>query len=156
MSAIRALAAAMTGLLLSGCAVSSGGPPAIRYGASACAECRMLINEARFAATAKTTADDAVAFDSTECLVRYLHRGGPPLTQTWVHDYHAERWLTAEEAFYVASSELATPMGQGIVATATADAASRLAGTVHGRVLRFAQLAALVEQRTTSDETRSP
>lgn len=156
MSGIRGLATVLTGLLLSSCAVSSEGPPAIRYGASACAECRMLINEARFAATAKTTADDAVAFDSTECLVRYLHRGGSPLRQIWVHDYHAERWLAAEEAFYVASSELATPMGQGIVATATADAASRLASTVHGRVLRFAQLAALVDQRATSDETRSP
>ncbi len=156
MSGIRGLAAALAGLFLSSCAVAPSGPPAIRYGVSACAECRMLINEARFAGTAKTAADGPVAFDSPECLVRYLHRGGPPLTQIWVHDYNAERWLAAAEAFYVASSELATPMGQGIVAVATADAANRLAGTVHGRVLRFAQLAALVDQRTTSDETRSP
>ncbi len=156
MSTVRVLAATITGLLLSSCAVSPSGPPAIRYGASACAECHMLISEARFAVTAKTAADDPVAFDSTECLVRYLHRGGTPLTQIWVHDYNAERWLAVEDAFYVASPELATPMGQGLVATASADAANQLARTTHGRLLRFAQLAELVNQRTTSDETRSP
>ncbi len=116
----------------------------------------MPINEARFAVTAKPATDDPVAFDSTECLVRYLRRGGAPLTQIWVHDYSTEHWLTATEAWYVASSELATPMGQGIVATASVDDANRLAGTVRGRVLRFAQLAELVNQRTTSEETRSP
>ena len=156
MCAVRGLVTTIASLLLSGCAASSHGPPAIRYGTSACAECRMLINEARFAVTAKTATDDPVAFDSTECLVRYLQRGGPPLTQIWVHDYHAERWLAANEAFYVASSELATPMGQGIVATATEHDANQLARTTHGRVLRFTQLAALVNQRTTSDDTRSP
>lgn len=156
MSGLRGLAAPLAGLFLSGCAGSPSGPPAIRYGVSACAECRMLINEARFAVTAKTTTDDPAAFDSTECLVRYLHRGGPALTQIWVHDYNAERWLAAAEAWYVASSELTTPMGQGIVATASADEANQLARAAHGRVLRFAQLAALVNQRATSDEVRSP
>ncbi len=114
----------------------------------------MLINEARFAVTAKTATDDPVAFDSTECLVRYLQRGSPPLAQIWVHDYNAERWLAAAEAWYVASPELATPMGQGVVATASIEDANRLASTVHGRVLRFAQLAALVDEHTTSHETR--
>ena len=115
----------------------------------------MLINEARFAVTAKTATDEPVAFDSTECLVRYLQRGGLPLAQIWVHDYNAERWLAADEAFYVASPALATPMGPGIVATASADDASRLAGTVHGRVLGFAQLATVIA-KTTTNETRSP
>jgi len=156
MSALRGIAVALAGLLASSCAAAPSGPPAIRYGASACAECRMIVNEARFAVTAKTATGDPAAFDSTECLVRYLQRGGPPLAQIWVHDYDAERWLAAAEAWYVASPELATPMGQGLVATASADAASRLARATRGRVLRFAQLAESVNQHTTSDETRSP
>lgn len=146
------LAAAVAGLLLSSCAASSEGPPAIRYGASACAECRMLINEARFAVTAKTTADDPVAFDSTECLVRYLHRGGPLLARIWVHDYHTERWLAAAQAWYVVSPALATPMGRGIVATASAEDALRLARTTQGRVAQFPELDALVNGRHMGDE----
>lgn len=147
MAVVRALAATATAVwFLSGCAASSDGPPAIRYGASACVECRMLINEARFAVTATTAAGDPVAFDSTECLLRYLPRGGAPPARIWVHDYTAERWLAAEEAWYVVAPALATPMGQGIVATAGAEAANELAQTTRGRVLRWPQLAALPTQ----------
>ena len=99
---------------------------------------------------------EPVVFDSTECLVRYLHRDGISLARVWVHDYGADRWLVSDEAFYVASPELTTPMGQGVVATASAPEAKRLAGTVHGRVMRFAQLAAVIGQTTTTNNARSP
>ena len=156
MRARRPLALALSGWLAAGCAVSSGGPPTIRYGESACAECHMLINEARYAAAAVTKAGEPVVFDSTECLVRYLHRDGISLARVWVHDYGADRWLVSDEAFYVASPDLTTPMGQGVVATASAPEANRLAGTVHGRVMRFAQLAAVIGQTTTTNNARSP
>ncbi|MBI4227295.1 MAG: nitrous oxide reductase accessory protein NosL [Candidatus Omnitrophica bacterium] len=125
---------------LAGCSASPGGPPPIRYGESACAECRMIINEARYAAAALTEAGDAARFDSIECLARSLRQERPPPAQMWVHDYEQDRWLAAAEAFYVVSPALRTPMGQGIVAVATASDAARLAGQVHGRVVRFAQL----------------
>ena len=156
MRAPHSLAWALSGWLAAGCTASSVGPPTIRYGESACAECRMLINEARYAAAAFTKANEPVVFDSIECLVRYRHRHGNSLARMWVHDYGADRWLSAEEALYIASPELTTPMGQGVVATASASEADRLAGAAHGRVLRFAQLAASLGQRTTTNDPRSP
>ena len=146
----------LSGLVAAGCAASSVDPPAIRYGESACAECRMLINEARYAAAAVTRTDEPVVFDSTECLLRFLRRNGTSMARVWVHDYGADRWLVSDEAFYVVSPELTTPMGQGVVATASAPEADRLAGTVHGRVLRFAQLATLIDNTATTNEPRSP
>jgi copper chaperone NosL len=112
----------------------------VRYGESTCAECRMIINEARYAAAALTAAGEPALFDSTECLVRAVRRDPAALARMWVHDYGAERWLAAEEAFFVASPELTTPMGGGVVALATASTAEGLAAEVHGRVMRFAQL----------------
>ena len=156
MRARRPLVWALSGWLAAGCAASSESLPAIRYGESTCAECHMLINEARYAAAAVTKADEPVVFDSIECLVRYLHRDETSLARVWVHDYEADRWLVSDEAFYVASQELTTPMGQGVVATASASEADRLAGTVHGRVMRFAQLAALIDTTATINESRSP
>ena len=147
---------ALSGLLAAGCAASSSAPPTIRYGESACAECRMLINEARYAAAAVTAAGEPAVFDSIECLVRYLHRDGVSPARVWVHEYEADRWLVSDEAFYVASQEFTTPMGQGVVATASAPAADRLAGAVHGRVLRFGQLAALINDTIITHEPRSP
>ena len=156
MRARRPLVWALSGLFAAGCAASSGGPPTIRYGESACAECHMLINEARYAAAAVTRTDEPVVFDSIECLVRYLRRDGTSLARVWVHDYGANQWLVSDEALYVVSPELTTPMGQGVVATASAPEAKRLADTVHGRVLRFAQLAALIDHTATTNEPRSP
>ena len=150
MRRLRPTVRALAGLLLAGCAASSEGPPPVRYGASPCAECRMLISEARYAAAAFTRAGDPVLFDSIECLVRYLRGQGQPLARMWVHDYEADRWTPAERAFYVASAEIATPMGQGVVATAGADAADRLAGAAHGRVLQFTQLDAVINGAATS------
>ena len=115
----------------------------------------MLISEARYAAAASTQAGEPIVFDSTECLVRHVRRAGSSLARMWVHDYGADRWLAAADAFYVASPELATPMGQGVVATASAAEADRLAGTARGRVLRFAQLADWMD-RAAQDDTRSP
>ncbi len=155
MPVFRSPARLLLAVLLAGCAASPVGPPTIRYGTSPCAECHMLINEARFAAVALTGAGEPVLFDSTECLARYFRRHGA-LSRVWVHDYGSDRWLAAEDAFYVVSSKLMTPMGQGIVATASTPEANRLAGAVHGRVLRFAQLTALIDSSVAANEQRSP
>lgn len=64
----------------------------------------------------------------------------------------AVRGLAAAEAWYVVSPALVTPMGQGIVATASVEDANRLAHTVQGRVLQFPQLAALVNDSPMSDK----
>ena len=142
--------------LVAGCAGSSTRtPPPIRYGESACAECRMLINEARFAVTAVTSSDEPVAFDSIECFVRSLQRDGQRLAHMWVHDYAGSRWIPADEAFYVISAELATPMGQGVVAVGSASAARALAAQVHGREGTFAQLPTLIQRAGASHHTRS-
>ena len=157
MKALRPLIAGWLALTLSaGCTgARAHTPPAIRYGESACAECRMLINEARFAVTAVTNSGEPVAFDSTECLVRYLQRGGQSLATIWVHDYAGSRWMLADQAFYVASSELATPMGQGIVAVGSESEARALAAQVHGQVVTFAQLPTLIRRVAAANETRS-
>ena len=157
MKARRRLVAGWLTLALSaGCTgAHAHTPPAIRYGESACAECRMLINEARFAVTAVTHSGEPVAFDSTECLVRYLQRGGHALAETWVHDYAGSRWLPADQAFYVVSSEFATPMGQGIVAVGSEFEARALAAQVHGQQVTFAQLPMLIQRVAATNETRS-
>lgn len=128
--------------VLGGCgAKQMEGPPPIRYGHTACTECRMLINEERFAASL-VTADEAVeTFDSVECLLRRLDHHQPErLTRVWVHDYDSAKWLDAQDAWYVQSADIATPMGRGLVAVGTEAAAKRLAAAAHGRVMRFHEI----------------
>jgi nitrous oxide reductase accessory protein NosL len=137
-----------------GCgARDADGPPPIRFGQSSCTECRMLINEERFAASLVTADDEVELFDSVECLVRRLgrHRSEQP-KQMWVHDYQASRWLDATGAFFVHGSELRTPMGGGLVALDTEQAAVQLATEVRGKVVRFDELPRVVDESTTSNK----
>jgi nitrous oxide reductase accessory protein NosL len=138
---IRLLGWALLAAVILGCAPRVEGPPAIRYGESACTQCRMLISEARYAA-ARRPAGEAEVFDSVECLIQRL-RAHPAEGPAWVHDYDSAAWLDARQAHYVRSAQLQTPMGGGLVALAEEQAAAELAQRVGGRVARFAELAAI-------------
>lgn len=113
-------------------------PPKIRYGQEACVACRMLITEERFAAAVDTPAE-TVVFDAIECLVRWV-AAGAEARRIWVHDHDSSAWLDGRTAWFVHSRELVTPMGAGLVAFATEQAARGLAGRLQGEVLRFEQL----------------
>ncbi|SHK10377.1 nitrous oxide reductase accessory protein NosL [Rhodothermus profundi] len=130
-------------LLLSTCrpAPEPDWPPVIRFGYDACDYCRMLISEPRYAATLRTTDGQEYRFDDMGCLLHYLHEH-PELTEAriWVHDYFEDRWLSADQAFFVRSNRLLTPMGYGIVALADTLAADSLAHALGGVLTRFASL----------------
>ena len=105
----------------------------------------MLINEERFASAVDTT-EETVAFDAIECLVRWLSKGATT-QRIWVHDHDSSAWLDGRLAWFVHSRQLSSPMGGGLVALATEQAAGTLAGQVQGEVLRFEQLPTVVQLR---------
>ena len=137
----RVLGWALRAAAILGCAPRAEGPPAIRYGESACTQCRMLISEERYAA-ARRPPGEAEVFDSVECLIGRIRQDRVE-APAWVHDYDSAAWMDARLAHYVRSAQLQTPMGGGLVALADGSAAAELAQRVEGRVARFAELTAV-------------
>ena len=134
-----------TSLVLAGCQDrSSARPPAIRYGEEPCAQCRMLIGDARYAAVVVTAAGETRKFDDIGCLIRYRAQHPEPSQAVWVRAYGIDEWLAAGEAVFVHSAELATPMGSGIVALAADGDAAQLGREMRGEVVRFEELPAVV------------
>ncbi len=132
------------------------GPPAIRYGESACSECRMIVLEERFAASGRTSAGEPLAFDDVGCLARFAAHAAPG-ERYWVHDHRGEVWTLASEAVFVRSPDLATPMGSGIVAFSSPEAARAFAHETGGRTLRFGDLATAIQiPLPHSQERREP
>jgi copper chaperone NosL len=131
-------------LLLFTAACSAGAatdrPPEIRYGEDACDHCGMIINEPRFAATYVTEDGETRRFDDIGNMMVHYAQYREDVATFWVHDYESEEWLQAEQAHYVLSSSIRTPMGHGVVAFDSANDAERLAGANDGRVLDFQQL----------------
>jgi copper chaperone NosL len=105
-------------LLIMSC--KSGGnfdqPPEIRYGEDPCDECFMLINESRFAATYITFDDQVKRFDDIGCLLLYQKEHDEDVAHFWVKDFNTQKWLKADNALFISSDSIQTPMGFGIIA----------------------------------------
>ncbi len=98
-------------------------PPKIIYGEDMCDECKMIINEDKYAA-AITTQDNTYRFDDIGCMFVFMskHSEINPI-KVWVHDFKSGEWIDGKDARYLKTSETKTPMGYGILAfKALADA----------------------------------
>jgi copper chaperone NosL len=115
-------------------------PPEIRYGEDVCDECRMIINEPRFAAAYMTRQGEVRRFDDIGDMVQYHRKHAEEVAVFWVHDFETEEWLQADQAIFVISPEIHTPMGHGIVAVHDRGRAERVAASSRGKVLTWQEL----------------
>ncbi len=134
-------ALALLALLLIGCAkVDMDAPPQIVYGRDTCARCGMIIEDARFAAAYMTADGQPRIFDDIGDMLVHQSEKGEAVHAFWVHDYETEAWLRGEEAIYVLTTDIHTPMGYGLVALAEEGRATAVALRHNGRVLAFSEL----------------
>lgn len=100
-----------------------------------CSFCRMAISEKRFAAEIIAADESVLKFDDIGCMLRYRSddAGKTKFAAVYVADSETKAWLRAEDAFFVRSTTVKTPMSSGIVAFSSAEKAGPDA-------VRFAQL----------------
>lgn len=119
---------------LAGCGGRADGPPEIVVDRDACSHCGMLISEPMYAAAARTAGAGARLFDDIGCL-RNAVRGERGEITYWFHDADDRGWIDGDAATFVASPEIRSPMGGGLVAFRERAAAERAAAARHGRVI---------------------
>ena len=129
-------------LVLLAAACATPAPRAIVYDADACAECRMQISDRRFGAEIVTRTGKVVEFDAVECLLDYERRvGGADIQSVWVTDFRRPATLVpAERARFVQVPGGKSPMGRGILATATDEGARDLRSKYGGAVKQWSEL----------------
>ena len=139
--------------LSSGCAgrTEEDKPPDIRYGKDLCAECRMIIGEARFAAAAMGEDGEYLKFDDIGCM--RIHQGQAaaltPPKNFWVHDYATEAWVRGAAAFFAKSDSLITPMGYGVAAFSGRSGAEDLAKKQGGKAVSWEEKFEVLQKRVT-------
>jgi copper chaperone NosL len=124
---------------LAACATGSDlRPPDIAYDHDVCDMCGMIISDPRFAAALTLADGRALKFDDPgEMFERHRQNTGQVVLAWHVHDYRSGEWLRGEQALYVFSADLRTPMGYGIAAFAERPAAEAFARGIGGQVLGF-------------------
>lgn len=125
-------------------------PPKIYYGEDVCDHCNMIISDKRFAAATIVEVSegqtDSRIFDDIGSMFLY-HDEHPELEvlARYVHDYETKEWLDAEDAYFVHSEDVHSPMNHGVIACETREQAERLAKEFDGEVVTYDGLVALAE-----------
>lgn len=111
------------------------GPPEIHFGQDTCHACGMIIEDERYAAAVTATTAGGVAerylFDDVGEMLEFVPPAGAQRVRRFVRDADTKLWADAASVTFVKTRDLHTPMGSGIAAYATPQAA-RAAIAAHG------------------------
>lgn len=126
--------------LLANCQRQTGQPVALEPH-DMCAHCRMAISEERYAAELINSDGDVFKFDDISCMANFINtRESTKVVAHYVMDFDERQWIKADDAFYMRSPELTTPMSGGIIAFKSEAQALQAAGKYNGKVLRFKEV----------------
>lgn len=120
------------------------GPPELRFGRDLCIHCGMVIVDERAAAAIRAPglpADQPPVYDDIGCLVDHLGKSGLTPTEAWVKDYATKEWIQARQATFLLADAIETPMGSGLAAYATPEAARAAGQPLSAEVLTWDELA---------------
>jgi copper chaperone NosL len=137
-----ALLALVAALVATACAPK---PEAVHWGVEECTQCQMAIADERYAGQVVDRRGKAHKFDSIECMTAFLSSGrlaGDDIHSIWVAEGR-DGWVPAQDAHFVHSEQIRSPMGGGLTAHTTAAAARALHEIVGGEILDWAAVLAL-------------
>jgi len=100
----------------------------------------MIINEASYAAAYVTSDGETRRFDDIGGMLAYYQEMPEEVAVFWVHDFETEAWLKADEATFVRSDNLQTPMCFGIIAFDSQERADAWVVDQGGMVMSFSVL----------------
>jgi len=125
----------LTALVAASCVVScsadeASAPPRIALGLEECSYCRMIISEERHAAAIDLGAGETRKFDDIGCLLASMRSLEKVPQRVWVHDVDSVEWLDAATGYFVLDEARTTPMGSGVAALASEEAALERAGAL--------------------------
>jgi copper chaperone NosL len=115
-------------------------PPRVHYGQDICDVCGMIISDERYAAVAvardQRGGHRPLRFDDVGCLL--VCESDPDhltITARYVKDFETRQWLAIEDATFLHSRELHSPMAFGAAACAPTGAAEALRKRYGGGIL---------------------
>jgi copper chaperone NosL len=121
-------------LAILGCAGEAPGPRDVAWDRETCAECGMLVGEARHAAQLETREGEKLVFDDPACLYRHVANERPSVKAMWFHGPGEDEWIPFTDVAFLTDGQ--TPMGSGLVAVRKGEAGAVTPEEASGIALR--------------------
>lgn len=129
-------------LMIPGCErQTADAPPSVRLGDSVCAECNMIISDERWATATVVEGPrgpEPRLFDDFSCQVNHeVEHPDLMIVARWSHSHATSEWVRTEEASFLMSPNLRTPMGSGVAAFASMSELETATAELTGEVMTF-------------------
>ena len=136
---INTLILLVLSVLLTSC---SSEPQPINYDEDECHRCKMIISDSRYGTEAITHKGKIFKYDAIECLIpSMLKDEAGNLDQMFVTDYYSPKtFISANEASYLISKNLPSPMGGFLTAFASTEAAKKAQNEYNGDIYTWESL----------------
>ena len=146
---VRGLVVALAAAGAAACVTPA--PRPLVLGADVCTQCHMTFADPRFGAELVTTTGKVLVFDDAGCLATYLIDPAEPSERwhsMWVMDYlRPDSLIPADQAIFLRSDSLRTPMDHRLVAVTPGPAADSLQAALGAERLDWAGVRERVRAR---------
>jgi copper chaperone NosL len=116
-------------------------PPEVKYNEDI-SEMGMFVVDPRYTAAYLPEDGDWILFDDIGEMLRYrvVRHPETKVRVIWVNDYNDRKWLKADEAWYVQSIEVNSPMGWGLAAFRDEASARAFQSEMGGELLTWSDV----------------
>jgi len=110
-------------------------PVDIHYGQDICERCKMIISEESFSSQLISSQGEIYNFDDIGGMILYLSENNinPESVKIFVKDFNTKKWLTSDNAFYIRTENIKTPMNYGIIAFSDKNSAGEIMSKYGGK-----------------------
>jgi copper chaperone NosL len=127
----------------------------IHFGEDICSHCKMIISDQRYGGELLTAKAKPYKFDSIECMAAYIlkeNEGSENIYSLWTIDFNKpEKLINADQAWYLLSNSLKSPMGLNLSSCLTHDNAESLKNLYGGEIMHWAAIKEVVREKWLSD-----
>jgi copper chaperone NosL len=105
-------------MVAAACSTGPPAPVALDVNQVACAYCRMIVSDHRFASQVVSRREEPRFFDDLGCLSNFIESSGglPEGSVVYVSDHRTTRWVSLDAAVLTRVDSITAPMGSHVVA----------------------------------------
>jgi len=153
---ILCLASLLSALLfLASCGtVAEIGPLAIDEEVDICETCTMMVQDNQFSTQIVPKSGEALKFDDIGCMAMYIN-DHQVNGQAYVRDFYTKEWVGIEDALFVSTEDVDTPMNHGFLSFANSQNLERYVSESNGKEVTWKNVLETITERSSNDENQS-
>ncbi|MEC1718175.1 nitrous oxide reductase accessory protein NosL [Schinkia azotoformans] len=139
-------------LLLASCGqVGTIMPEAIDEEVDICEACTMMVQDNQYSAQIVTTNGKVFKFDDIGCMAMYIN-DNLPVGQLYARDFYSHEWMEVEQAYFVFTKDVETPMNYGFLAFSSKTNVEKFLAESSGQEMMWNQVKETMKERSRHNE----